>query len=241
VSKNGAWSLRFTTEAHFAIQNTTTEVSIYYYTRPFQQNARILTRSTSGNLEITGSPDRQIKWSSVAQKAGSTKEASVIPKEWFIMQDDGSAVLYVGGAAIWNSSSRPCGSSPTRISDRLTSNTTDSNAMLKLGQGIISPNGEFYLWLKLDGDFELNSKNGSRLWNSGTAGKPGVDSVILNSVGNLMVYVSKEKRFVWQSRDNVKAKYPDVLIAELVIQDNGSVVIMSSGKVVWTVWQMVSK
>jgi hypothetical protein len=107
--------------------------------------------------------------------------------------------------------------------------------MLKLGQGIISPNGEFSLWLKPDGDFELNSKNGRRLWNSGTAGKPGVDSVILNSVGNLMVYVSKEKRSVWQSRDNVKSKYPDALNAELVIQDNGSVVIMSSGKAVWQI------
>jgi hypothetical protein len=199
----------------------------------------MLTLSTSGNLEVRGSPDRQLKWSCATQKSGTTAVPSVDPKDLrFIMQDNGSAVLYVGGAVIWDSSSRPRGSSPTQISDRLVSNTTDSNAMLKLGQGIISPNGEFYLWLKPDGDFELNSKNGRRLWNSETAGKPGVDSVILNSTGNLMVYVSKEKRLVWQSRDDVKSKYPNAPNAELVIQDNGNVVIMSSGK---AVWQMNSK
>jgi hypothetical protein len=149
------------------------------------------------------------------------------------MQDNGNAALSVGGAVVWDAWSRPRGSSPTQVSDRLVSNTTNSNAMLKLGEGIISPSGEFYLWLKPDGDFELNSKNGRRWWNSGTAGKPGVDSVILNNVGNLIVYASKEKRSVWQSRDT--SKYPDALNAELIIQDNGSVVIMSSGKAVWQI------
>lgn len=105
--------------------------------------------------------------------------------------------------------------------------------MLNLGQGIISPNGEFCLWLKPDGDLELNYKNGRRLWNSGTAGKPGVDSVILNKVGTLIVYASKEKRSLWQSQDT--SKYSDALNAELVIQDNGNVVIMSSGKAVWQI------
>jgi hypothetical protein len=236
VSDNKAWSLSFTSEAHFVIQNTNTKASTFYYTRPFQQNARMLTLSTSGNLEIRGSPDRQLKWSSVAQKPGTPVAASVDPKTLqFIMQDNGNAVLSVGGAVVWDLSSRPRESSPTQVSDRLVSNTTNSNAMLKLGQGIISPNGEFCLWLKPDGDFELNSKNGRRLWNSETAGKPGVDSVILNNVGNLIVYASKEKLSVWQSRDTSKSKYPNALNAELVIQDNGSVVIMSSGKVVWQI------
>jgi hypothetical protein len=48
VSKNGTWSLRFTTEAHFAIQNTTTKASTYHYTRPFQQNARMLSLAPVG-------------------------------------------------------------------------------------------------------------------------------------------------------------------------------------------------
>jgi hypothetical protein len=234
VSKNGAWSLRFTTEAHFAIQNTKTGASTFYYTRPLQQNARMLTLSTSWNLEIRGSPDRQLKWSCVTQKPETPTAASVVPKDLqFVMQDNGNAALSVGGAVVWDAWSRPRGSSPTQVSDRLVSNTTNSNAMLKLGEGIISPSGEFYLWLKPDGDFELNSKNGRRWWNSGTAGKPGVDSVILNNVGNLIVYASKEKRSVWQSRDT--SKYPDALNAELIIQDNGSVVIMSSGKAVWQI------
>lgn len=223
--------MRFTNEAHFAITDTKTKVTTYYYNRPFQQDASILTVSNNWNIEIKGSPDLQVKWNCVTRKpdvqTGTSNDVQ------FILKNNGNAVFSAGGSIIWEAFSRPRGSSPKQISDRLISSGTDSSAILKIGQGIISPNGEYFLWLKPNGDFELSSKSGRSLWNAGTSGKPGVDSVFLNEVGNLIVYASKEKRTIWQSRDTLK--YPDTSKAELVIQDTGIVAIMSSGKTVWQV------
>lgn len=112
---------------------------------------------------------------------------------------------------------------PTKFRDRLM-----PGEQLLWQEGIMSPNGEYYLVQQSDGNLVVYNKTNQPLWASNNNGK-NIKQCIMQNDGNLVQYQTNNTP-VWASNtDNHSNAY-------LLMQDDGNLVIYSiDGKPLWSI------
>ncbi|MFJ2129688.1 FG-GAP-like repeat-containing protein [Streptomyces sp. NPDC087845] len=96
---------------------------------------------------------------------------------------------------------------------------------LAAGQSYTSRSAK--LTMKDDGDLEISSNAGRRLWSTGTAGNPGAKAV-MQAKGNLVVYKADGSTVLWDSKTSGAEGYA-------VLQDRGNLVVHNvKGQSLWS-------
>jgi subtilase family serine protease len=105
--------------------------------------------------------------------------------------------------------------------------TLQAGQVLKAGQSLVSPNGQYTLDMQTDGNLVVYG-NGCVIWNSGTEGTGTANYLTMQTDGNLVVYTSAGKA-VWNSgtEGTGSANY-------LYMQNDGNLIVYTSANTaVW--------
>jgi hypothetical protein len=135
-----------------------------------------------------------------------------------VIQADGNLVVYNGSKPLWTSaSSINIGNTPTGLAP---------GAVLRPGQRLISPDGQYTLGMQGDGNLVLYSPVGHALWASNTGGRS-VRYLGMQTDGNLVLYDTNGKP-LWASNTGGKG------LSHLNMQSDGNLVLYrDSGGHTW--------
>jgi hypothetical protein len=192
-----------------------------------------LTLQSDGNV-VSYAPGSRALWDSDTWQH---------PGAVLVMQTDGNAVLYASdGAVLWSSGTWGNPGATLRVQDdgnvvvyradgvALWSTGWDRTGLrpgdeLVPGQRVTSPNGLFWLLLARDGDVEVWTRDGRRIFYSGTTGTA---RLALQSDGNLVAYRA-DGRALWDSGTWTAGP------SRLQVQDDGNVVLYrADGSASWS-------
>jgi beta-N-acetylhexosaminidase len=192
-----------------------------------------LTLQSDGNV-VSYAPGSRALWDS-----GTWQHPGAV----LVMQTDGNAVLYASdGAVLWSSGTWGNLGATLRVQDdgnvvvyradgvALWSTGWDRTGLrpgdeLVPGQRVTSPNGLFWLLLARDGDVEVWTRDGRRIFYSGTTGTA---RLALQSDGNLVAYRA-DGRALWDSGTWTAGP------SRLQVQDDGNVVLYrADGSASWS-------
>jgi pseudomonalisin len=123
-----------------------------------------------------------------------------------------------------------------QLEDRLVPTTLpvlNPGQVLNLGDDVKSPNGQFHLWLRGDGDLiEYDLAYGYKLWESNTGGKGVVYAQLQRTDGNFVLYGAPHPdgspNAIWGAGTD---KHPGDVLR---VQDDGNVVIYQGGSAIWS-------
>lgn len=163
---------------------------------------------------------------------------------WAVMQSDGNFVIYTkAGKAVWNTGTE-VSPKPTSVRASLESNgnfeivrngavvwvknrratALPKGQVMRAGQSLHSPNGEYELVLQGDGNLVIYAF-GRAVWWTGTSGS-GLWAA-MQTDGNFVIYTAGGKALWWTGTSGSGSFRAQV-------ESNGSLVIVRSGAVVWT-------
>jgi len=122
--------------------------------------------------------------------------------------------------------------------DKKLGDTLPINTILHPGNSITSKNKQYSLVFEKSGDLYLmRTKDNKIIW-AGTTGNEPASFLVFHSDNNVVLY-SRSGRAIWTTDTH------DSGATELKVTDNGSMVLLADGKVVWAVnkqgWKIIKQ
>jgi surface antigen len=106
-----------------------------------------------------------------------------------------------------------------------TPDTLDAGGVLRVGQQLVSPNGQYRLVLQSDGNLVVYQQGSGAIWASRTVGS-GVDRLVMQGDNNLVMYQGSTAR--WNTATvGTGAR-------ALRMQDDGNVVLYAGSRAIWS-------
>ncbi len=150
-------------------------------------------------------------------------DGEALPSDWYLRLMGEATRMMNGQRALV--ATMPANPLPANVPT--TTNSLRSGVSMKIGQRLVSTNGQFRFEVQGDGNLVTYAASGAVVWSADTQGKGGA-TLLMQGDGNLVLYTPAGVP-VWASATNGQN------VAYLILKDSGQLALVSSaGSTVWS-------